>query len=397
MTTKDRVLDRILRTYFIAFFLEWLLIIFSKFKPKSHQSILLFGAMNGRWYGDNAKHLYEHFLKHENKIRVFWVTKNSKIHSELISQNKPSLYQFSFRYLYYLSHTKIAVYTDSLRDMLINTFINPDLKLINLRHGRSIKRVRFARKNHKLSASEQKERLKESKLTLFATSTSKFISEIQEKCLEIGIEKHIVTGYPRNDSLILKKDINRESGKTKVLYAPTWRHGRTFTDFFPFKDFNLNAFNSVLKKNNIEMYLRPHVGEINNSVLSKADSLSNLIIYNHGIEPDINNSLHKFDALISDYSALIHDFLLLDRPIILIPYDYDSFKYENGFLYDFYDFAPGRIVLNADDMIESVSNLEKIKLETEPRRTKLKNLIHFYQDSSSCNRVSSEIKRILNV
>ena len=53
--------------------------------------------------------------------------------------------------------------------------------------------------------------------------------------------------------------------------------------------------------------------------------------------PDVNSFLPFVDVLITDYSALYHDFLLLDRPILFVPYDYEEFEQQNGFLYDYCD------------------------------------------------------------
>ena len=42
-------------------------------------------------------------------------------------------------------------------------------------------------------------RLKENKLIVKSIACSDFQADIQEECLLIGRNKHIVTGYPRND------------------------------------------------------------------------------------------------------------------------------------------------------------------------------------------------------
>ena len=45
--------------------------------------------------------------------------------------------------------------------------------------------------------------------------------------------------------------------------------------------------------------------------------------------------LNIFDGLISDYSGIIFDFLLLDRPIILLPYDESEYISERNVNFDF--------------------------------------------------------------
>ena len=224
------------------------------------------------------------------------------------------------------------------------------IKLIVLRHGRS--NVRYARLNHKISEKEFRERKIESRLIHYASSTSKFVSKIQEECIRIGLQKHKITGYPRNDFLIEKSIDNKTKfklfgDKKTVLYAPSWRHGRSVTSFFPFENIDMEALNEKLSSLNIKLLLRPHVAELIASKklrekLTYYSSFSNIQTASHKQFPDVNDLIPYVDMLISDYSALYHDFLLLDRPIGFIPYDFDSFSEKNGFLYDYINLMPGK-------------------------------------------------------
>ena len=381
--------------------MEWLLIVLTKlqFNRANQIKVVFFGAMNGRWYGDNAKHIFEYLERTENTdFRHYWVTRNSKICRELRKKGHPVLYQFSLRYLFALSRCELGVYTDSLRDILVNPMLqNIRLKTINLRHGRSVKRVRFARKNHQLSGSETKERRRETDLTAFATSTSDFISDIQEECLQLGRDRHIVTGYPRNDDLVRNGAIPRPDGPVRILYAPSWRHGRVPTRFFPFEGMDLAGFDAKLAQQGMEIHLRPHVGEINTASFPDLTGLKNIRLFDHTIQPDINSSLHEFDVLISDYSALVHDFLLLDRPVILVPYDYDNFNFESGFLYDYYENAPGIVVQSEIDFTKAILEREAFLDEYVVARRKLRDRIHQHQDDNSCRRVCQLIKDTIHV
>lgn len=57
---------------------------------------------------------------------------------------------------------------------------------------------------------------------------------------------------------------------------------------------------------------------------------------------DFYNILNAVDILITDYSSIYFDFLLLDRPIIFTPIDYEEYKHNRGFLLEPFDFwAPG--------------------------------------------------------
>jgi CDP-glycerol glycerophosphotransferase (TagB/SpsB family) len=349
------------------------------------RDIVVFGAMNGNWYGDNAKYIFQYVSQSDRKFKFIWLTKDVNVYKNLKDQGLPVCYIHSLKGIFYQFTAKVGLYTDSLYDLFISPyFASRKIKLIALRHGRSVKRVRFARLNHKMSEKEYRERMIETKLICYASSTSSFISVIQEKCLKIGKVKHQITGYPRNDLMLEKaNDIKGKKllfGDMKiVLYAPTWRHGRGVTSFFPFISFDFEILNNKLKTLNIVLLLRPHVTELIASKKLRDDlnyfsSYSNIEIASHKKYPDVNNLIPYVDMLLSDYSALYHDYLLLDRPIGLIPYDYDSFNSSNGFLYPYMDLMPGKNISTFNDFIDFFDELVNPELNSEKRK-KLRDII----------------------
>ena len=398
----DRVISRILLIGPVIRLIQYLLD--KWYKKNGEHKVTFYGAMNGWYYGDNAKHLFEYAIAIDIKDTIFWVTRNYALYSELKSKQKPVLYMYSVAYFRKLAKCRKAIYTDSLRDILTSPFItHKSLRTINLRHGRSVKRVRYARKNHKISNKEKIERNHETNLIKYCISTSKFISKLQEECLLLGNEKHIVTGYPRNDYLV-KNAQNGERQFThnsyyEIIYSPSWRHGREPVKFFPFDNFNLPNFDEYLVENGIRIWVRPHVGELfETSVkkfLRKIENCKNIKLLSHSICSDINSVLHEFDGMITDYSAIFHDFLLLDRPILFIPYDYSNFEHNNGFLYDYYKLLPGPAIKNQKQLKNEISTIKNSPNYFEEKRTFLKNLIHTYKDQKSCSRVHSLLQNNL--
>jgi CDP-glycerol glycerophosphotransferase (TagB/SpsB family) len=304
------------------------------------------------------------------------------------------------------------VFTNSLRDLSMDPHGVPEtLRLVALRHGRSVKRVRFARVGHPLSADEAAERLHESRLTRHAISTSEFISDLQEQSLQIGRHKHVVTGYPRNDDLLRPDAAARAAWhgflgglrpKQVVLYAPTWRHGREATLFFPFPDFDERALLDFLAQRGLLLLLRPHV----NDLLRRPDQRAfleglaargeSIRMAAHTAFPDINTILPFVDVLITDYSALYHDFLLLDRPMIFIPYDFEEFSRQNGFLYDYFDELPGPAVGTQQELCLQLERIHRGADSFEEKRKSLRDRVHSFQDSGARERVGQLIDRMLD-
>jgi|AntAceMinimDraft_7_1070363.scaffolds.fasta_scaffold03715_2 CDP-glycerol glycerophosphotransferase (TagB/SpsB family) len=379
-----------------------------KVKP----NLILIGAMDGAWYGDNSKYIYNYILKNRPDLQVFWMTRRRQVFSRLKKEGKPVALNFSIKGLFLLYRSRIAFYTNSLLDISFERHLVPDnYQLIALRHGRSVKRVRFARKAHTIPESEKLLRKQEGDMIRYAISTSDLISEIQEECLMIGDEKHIVTGYPRNDFLFnplfeditnFKKFVNDVNYDKVILYGPSWRHGRTPTKFFPFDDFDIDTLISFLQENKVLLLLRPHMGDLFvksevSDLLNKLAKHSDVIkLATHKYFPDVNTIIPFVDLLISDYSALYHDFLLLDKPLMFIPYDYDDFKIQNGFLYDYLINLPGP---NISTFKEFRDYIEVILKGSDPHKEKRRILcgkIHKFNNNNSSQRVVDLLDDILN-
>lgn len=366
--------------------------------PKK-KNLIIFGSMNGKFYGDNSRYVFEKLHKNKKYIPV-WITKSKKDYKYLKAKKFNVVNTFSIKGIYTLWSAKIGLFTNSLSDLSLHTFLVPNnIKLIALRHGRSVKRVRFARKKHKISKDEEVQRKYEGKLINFVISTSPLISKIQEECLKVGLKKSAITGYPRNDILIDKSNI--KNNKFRVLYAPSWRHGRNYTKFFPFNDFNKKEFIEFIEKNNILFYLRPHKNDLlkyKELLIFLKDlekSSHNIHLAIHNKFPDINKILSNFNILITDYSAVYHDYLLLDRPIFFIPYDYNEFKELNGFLYDYKKNICGPIIDSNKALILELNNIINNIDKYKNARLKLLDMIHRYRDNKSTDRVIKLIDKLI--
>jgi CDP-glycerol glycerophosphotransferase (TagB/SpsB family) len=380
--------------YIIVKFVAQFLSFFGRFVPRTN--LIIVGGMEGKYFGDNSRYIYDYLLKTERTgAKIVWLTKSEEVVKELKQRQLPVCKINSFLGIYLLFRAKVGLFTNSLRDLAITPFLVPsNLNLIALRHGRSVKRVRFARKYHKLSKEEASERRCEAKLIKYVISTSDFISQIQEECLKLGLMKNVVTGYPRNDifydggrvSIIKDKNFS-------ILYAPSWRHGRKPTSFFPFKDFDEKELFAFLRENKISLYLRPHKNDFHkypqlNEFLQRIVKGSEKIhMATHDLFPDVNEILPDFDALITDYSALYHDYLLLDRPILFIPYDFSDFNLQNGFLYDYKRYLPGSSIETKRDFYNELKKLIEGEDLYKEKREFMRNKIHDYQDGESSKRV----------
>lgn len=201
---------------------------------------------------------------------------------------------------------------------------------------------------------------------------SDYQKQIFKRDFNVREEALIPTGLPRNDELyktnseeifLIKQKLGLPLDKKIILYAPTWRDstdkGSSYAITPPI---DLTKWEQVLKGQYI-LILRTHAYTTNLLDVKFNDFCRNFTEY-----PYINDLFKISDILISDYSACIADFSILERPIICFAYDYDDYKSKRGLYIDFAKEMPNGIFENEDILLEHINNLNP---EEESRKTKM--------------------------
>jgi len=336
---------------------------------------IVFSSRSARDYADNSKVLYEEFLSKEID-NVYFYTKKRKV---LKSIPKNGIYAYSFKGVYILLKSKILVFTHGSGDYF-PYFPNKYSKriFINLFHAIAVKNI---------STNNIKE---VEKWDYFLVSSS-FEAEFIKKQLGLTEQQIIILGQPRNDILIENKNKQSKSKKKKILYAPTFRDNSDVI-LFPFEDKNLSKLDHFLSDNNMEIVIRLHINdEKHYRNLDSYKELKNIYFSGSNIDPSVNDVLHEYDMLISDYSSIVIDYLLLNRPIAYILYDYEEYKRERDFSFDFKEHMSG---YNVNSQKELESFLLNNKDDFINKRLLLKNKFHQYQDGKSAKRLFNFIRNL---
>ena len=366
-------------------------------------TLVLFGAMNGRKFGDNSRYVYEWVLENRNDLNPLWITLDEAVKSQLDDEGKPVELATSPAGIKALFRAGAAMTTNNFYDIALHPVLVPSsLNLIHLGHGIPVKRGADNQKQRTEFEEAYKE--KRSELAQFKIYTSTFLMEDPDS------KVNRVTGYPRNDPLLKPPktaqnnwdEYNEENqSRSSILYAPTWRHGRQPTEFFPFEDFSPEELDDVLQTIDSQLLLRPHRNELRmyDSLQSEleryASQCERVRLATHNEFPDANALLPFIDCLITDYSGIYHDYLLLDRPILFIPYDYEDYDHHNGFRYDYFNHLPGPAIDDFDEFLTAIERaIENDAYYEEERRT-LKEKIHHYDDGESSRRVVELLDEIL--
>ncbi|WP_426272612.1 CDP-glycerol glycerophosphotransferase family protein [Exiguobacterium sp. R-17] len=166
--------------------------------------------------------------------------------------------------------------------------------------------------------------------------------------------------------------------KRIILLAPTFRgNGQTTAHYDQELDFE--KFRHELGPDTV-LLLRMHPFVLNPPIVPDAysDQIINMTDY-----PDINDLMQIADILITDYSSVIFEFALLQKPMIFLVNDLQSYKAERDFYFPYESFVPGPIVSTFEDVIAWIKRgqFDTQKIET------FANQFFTYQDGEATKRI----------
>jgi CDP-glycerol glycerophosphotransferase (TagB/SpsB family) len=333
------------------------------------------------------------------EIRSVWITKDKEIYDRLKKDGFPVVKANSIRGFILQLKAGVAVLTSGKYDVSQN-LLTGRTKIIQLWHGIPLKKIGFdtylAKINDRLVRylfflPVLKNLLKFDLLI----STSEFIKQRFMSSFRLSGQKVPVTGYPRNDILFSNSaKLDSNNGVRTILYAPTLRNegtGGSAVEKLGIEE--LSKVNSFLTDINAKLYIKLHFSEED---LLKDINLSNIVLLRSDPFFDIQEFLCRTDVLITDYSSVYFDYLLLDRPIVFFAYDLENYiKNDRGFYDQYEDVTPGYIVRSWDEVEVSIKKYlaEPDRYQEERKKLTEKYWGHF--DGKSSERVYSEIMKVL--
>jgi CDP-glycerol glycerophosphotransferase len=370
-----------LLVYLVLNYIQAFLELIDYMVPKDDK-LIVFGSSGGEFCSGSSKTLYNHIKTEHPEYKSFFYMPFRK-DLRFMARLK---YIFVFASIFF--RAKFLVSTHPPTDFF--PFISWSTKkiFINTWHGIPIKRMFFT--DNTISKIELIGIIDLNRKTSALIVSSRLEALLMRLCFRIDPTKIFCTGHPRNDTLLKKHSVRLLSTilpdlpvyQKVILYCPTYRRGR-YVQFFPFNDFDSRHFEKFLEDNKIIVLLRHHPydkGTIN-------FSSTRIIPFDSGICGEINDILPEVDILITDYSSVYFDYLLLDRPCIFIPYDLNKYKRDVGFLLDYDTIAAGPKVSTYKEFIAAIKGCMEVKDSYSDRRSKLKTIFHEYQKENSSEQV----------
>jgi CDP-glycerol glycerophosphotransferase (TagB/SpsB family) len=378
------ITDRIIRyfTYIINLPLYYI----SFFIPKN-KNIWVFGAWFGEKYADNSKALFEFVNRHDKEILTVWLTQSQTVFRFLKQKGMNVHYTYSLKGYYYSAIAKFVFVSTGMHD--VNRFVSSNNIKVQLWHGTPLKKIMNdvgdVLINRKLLLLFKKIFMPfDFNSYKYLLSSAYNINDSLNSAFLDKIENIIVKGYPRNDQLFSCKK------ESVITFLPTHRGEGNGGIQQIFNSFDSIKVNSFLIKNNYKLVIKPHFYDLDNVNVVESKTIS---VIKEDI--DLYELLSKTDILITDYSSVYFDFLLLDRPIIFTPFDMKEYINKDRELYYDYDkVTPGPRCMDWNEVMNEIEKLMNGEDNYRGERKKTNNYFNKYQDGNSSKRVYEFFKNM---
>ena len=348
----------------------------SRLSPRKKE-IWLFGSTFGRRFADNPRYFYLYCGKHAKAlgVRPVWVSKNPELVGYLRRNGHEAYDSRSWKGMCYAARGKVYLYDNYSKD--INFWQSAGGAKINMWHGIPLKKIQADNKHDKFRHPKNlwekwknfPRNLSDEKPSDYVLTTSEYLEPIFSSAFRT---KHVLTcGYPRTDYLISDEIENlllpqeqeemdavaafkgkHADGKV-VYYMPTFRDSEA--KFFQVMD--LQKFQDFLGAGHVLFCVKLHPkSKLREEFMGIASrGFGNILVVDADSDPYV--LLKKTDILVTDYSSVYFDFLLLDRPVIFFDYDREEYVTESRELYfDYEEMTPGEKAEDMEGLIRALKN-----------------------------------------
>jgi len=359
--------------------------------PKKSGMLVFQQRHNQNQFSGNIKALVLYAHKNYKNGSIYVVSDSKTLYHEVASYRIPVIGNKILSYWYILRAEFLVI------DSTISKYTGWNLKIIQLWHGTGFKNIGL------LQDSIIKDRYKFLKFKKHYSQYKLVVATSEDdqkrKQGSFGISNVVVTGSPRND-VFFEEESYFETLKNKyeiasfdkiISYTPTFRDFKTSA---PFTDSFWSRLNDHLVSTNFLFIIKKHPWDKYLEVPKEYSNIRDL----SKVCVDVQELLLITDLLISDYSGIITDFAITNRPILLYVYDWDIYlKTCRSMYYNIENILPRPFVQHEEELLERIIGNDWFNTpQAQQNYKQFRNKFHKYLDGNSSERVMNEIVRIQN-
>lgn len=333
---------------------------------------VVFESHMGTCYGDSPRAVHEEVRRQGLRLDCVWSYESSP---KGFPADARLVRRWSWRYLWALARAEYWVdnqgFPQNLRKRSGTTYLQTW-------HGSAYKRMGFDETRVRMQNAPQRRRLQEAvhRFDHFLVRSEHDVNTLA-RAYRLPPERLLATGYPRNDALLAARARDEAEGrlprpaladrlgipdhKRIVLYAPTFRGGpgkrrrrRLPLDVARFAERFGDRYTLLVRAHYLEAARLP---------VCPPGTVVDVSTHH-----DVTELLTLADALITDYSSIMFDYVLLDRPVVLFAPDLDAYAIARGSYFDLREKAPGPVVETEDELFAVMGRLKATDIEFEAAR-----------------------------
>lgn len=364
----------------------------------------------GYRFDGNLCHLFQ-FLqskKEEYGLCVYFLTCDKNLYFELSERYDDILYYPSFTTYIKMLRAQILVVDANGWGDAQRRFFLMGAKKIQIWHGNGMKAI---------SQLDARKEQPNSFLRVWRSLNNVFNkydlvvwpSKLQEitRGSAFNTKYTFINGQPRNDVMFSRAQpsnqlltqyggakkiyVSHQQGFKILFYMPTWRRDQTdIPQSILMQSINWKEIAAFLESHRMLLVFKLHPSDTLDYGIPSHPNFIEL-----DKRCDIYPLLSIVDLLITDYSSIYMDYLMLNRPLIFFPYDLKEYlANERDLLYDYDEITPGRKCINSTEIIEELSNIfVNGNDEYVEDRARVNRMFNEYQDGHSSERLYDYIKQ----
>lgn len=337
----------------IRLLIKYMVMYVSMLIPRN-KKIYIFGAWLGEKYADNTRALFECAQKRKN-IRAIWISKNKKVVEEVRELGYEAYYYASLRGIAVQLRAKYVFVTNGISD--VNHAFMGRAVFINVWHGVPLKKIGYD-DSYAANWDSVPRKIRDKIVNValgreYVVATSETIANIYESAFRRPKEQILCLGQPRNDVFFKLRDKQWFQGKKIILYAPT--HRKEGKETMALSElFQLDKWNAFCENYDYYFVVKKHF--YHKGEQEHLEQYARILDVT-GQNIDTQLLLMETDILITDYSSIYIDYMLLNRPILFYAYDYEAYLKEDRQMYFEYEsVAPGAISTTDSQLLEELEH-----------------------------------------
>ena len=329
------------------------------------QNRVLFLSDNREKLGGNLKCVYD-FLPEEKYEKVVSLKADKRLRRGMKEKINLMKYLATSRY----------ILLEDLVHVTANMKVRKGQELIQLWHGPGA----FKKFGHSRESTDLKRIHKGYQKYSKAIVSSEAIRTCYAEAFSISLDKVKATGFPRTDDFFDSSMIEKKKEKLYesypflkekkvILFAPTYRGTQIKDAHYDLSELDLEKIYEHFHDQYIFIFKWHPLLYMNNKLKNIQDY--NIqehpdFYYDLSSKRDINDLLLVTDILITDYSSVIFDYVLLNKPVIYFTYDYEEYVNQGrGLYFPFEEYVYGSVATNNDELIQAI---QEEKMEEEKRK-----------------------------